>query len=264
MKPLLRQNAELRKDNIWNWSLPAFVTKLPDGRNLNVCPQAGACAKVCYAMNGSYRFPSVKASHQHNLTLILDDIDGWRQLMIEELAHKRFRPTGTPRTVDGLESHDHLHPTVRQLLDDGAAAVRIHDGGDFFSAAYLWAWLAVASAHPDVLFYAYTKEVTLFRALDPETTPANFLWVYSLGGKQDHLLDLEVDRHADVFPTAEEIEREGYFDQTPNDLLCVLAPSNKIGIPSNRIPAFRKRQGDQTFGQMERGMVRHSRERLHD
>ncbi|WP_424234620.1 GP88 family protein [Actinophytocola sp.] len=46
---LLRQNRRLRALRIYNWSLPALAARLPDGRNVKVCPSAGVCASVCYA-----------------------------------------------------------------------------------------------------------------------------------------------------------------------------------------------------------------------
>lgn len=81
--------------------------------------------------------------------------------------------------------------------------------------------------------------------------PENFLWVFSLGGKEDHLLDLEADRHADVFPDAASIEAAGYADQSANDLLCVLHPNHRVGIPANNIKHFKKRQGTETFGSLQ-------------
>lgn len=137
-KPLLRQNAELKKDHVFNWSLPAWVTTFEDGTSFNVCPQAGACAKVCYAMNGTYRFPAVKAAHQRNLLLTQDGT--FMADMITELRGKKFRPKNEPRVVAGLDSIEHLSPRVQELLNSGAAAVRVHDGGDFYSDEYLADW----------------------------------------------------------------------------------------------------------------------------
>ncbi|WP_410575783.1 GP88 family protein, partial [Amycolatopsis sp. cmx-4-61] len=105
---LLRQNRELKRLGIWNWSLPAFAGKLPDGRNYNACPSAGICAQACYARNGTYLFPQVKARHQENLRSTMDDLPGWQHAMLDELSHQRF--------ID--------------------AWVRIHDSGDFYSL--LW------------------------------------------------------------------------------------------------------------------------------
>jgi hypothetical protein len=251
---VLTQNSEMRRDKVWNWTLPAWVTRLPDGTAVNVCPQAGACVKVCYAKNGTYNFPAVKAAHVRNLEWVVRDLGGWAAALMNELAERRFQPTGTPRLPELDRSH--LTPEVAALLDSGAAAVRIHDSGDFLSEEYLLAWLTIAQLTPGVLFYAYTKEVELLRRATAEGAPPNFLWCYSLGGRQDHLLDLAVDRHADVFPDEAAIEAAGYASQDANDLLCVLAPSNRIGIPANNIPAFRKRMGGRTFGELESAVRR--------
>jgi len=257
---LLRQNAELKRDHVWQFSLPAWVTRLPDGRTINVCPQAGACVKLCYARNGTFNFPVVKASHQRNLLLAMDHQEDFISQVNTELEHRRFHANGVPRLPD--LSRSHLSPFTAALLDNGAACIRIHDSGDFFSDDYLAAWLRIAQHNPSVLFYAYTKEVTRFRHVISLTNyPRNFLWVYSLGGKEDHLLDLAEggDRHADVFPNEAAIVEAGYYSQDANDLLCVLAPSTRIGIPTNNIPHFKKRQGGMTFGQLEAETKRHRR-----
>jgi hypothetical protein len=52
MTRLLRQDRELREVGAWNWTLPALGAKLDDGRTIHTCPQAGACAALCYARSG--------------------------------------------------------------------------------------------------------------------------------------------------------------------------------------------------------------------
>jgi hypothetical protein len=242
--PLLTQNSELRADGIWNWTLPAWVVRLSDGRSFNVCPSAGACAKVCYARNGTYLLPASRAAHLDNLRAAF--APDFPERMLNELT--RHRPAGRPH-LPALP-RGHLHPHVARLLDLGAPLIRIHDSGDFFSESYLWAWMTIAAAAPGVIFYAYTKEVRLLEAAATQAPP-NFLWIYSLGGRQDHLVDRDTMRHADVFPTAEAIAQAGYYDQSAHDLLAVTAPSLRIGIPANRIPAFVKRQAGRTFSAME-------------
>lgn len=254
---LLTQNSELRRDGIWNWTLPAWVTELDDGRRINVCPQAGACVKVCYARNGTYLFPAVAEAHRRNLQLIVDQPTRWEALMSAELRHDRFLPSMSQR-IPGLP-REHLSGTVTGLLDSGARAVRIHDSGDFFSDDYTLAWLRIAKLTPHVLFYAYTKEVTRFRRLVAGAAPRNFLWVYSMGGREDHLIDRETERHADVFPDREAIRAAGYFDQDDHDLLAVVAPNHRIGIPANNIPSFNKRLAGRTFGEVEAEQTRHAR-----
>jgi len=247
--PYLTQNSEMRRDGVWNFTLPAWVVELPDGSHFNVCPNAGACAKFCYARNGTYLFPKVRGKHLSNLTLVRDDPD-WVERICEELGHKRFRVKGVPRRVPGLDSQEHLSDFVRHWLLWGGQAVRIHDSGDFFSRAYLDGWAEVARRNFDVLFYFYTKEVALLRDAAP-TLPRNMLWLYSLGGKQDHLIDKDTERHADVFPDEDAIIDAGYMSQHASDLLAVLLPTTRIGIPQNNIPAFKKRLAGRTFGEAQ-------------
>lgn len=215
---LLTQNSDLRADGIWNWTLPALATKLPDGRAIKTCPAAGVCASACYARNGTYNIPTVIERHQANLTYVLDDLPGWQRQMSTELAHVRHR----------------------------GGWVRIHDAGDFFSDRYLSAWLRIIAFRPYVNFYCYTKEVSRFRRLVEPAPPRNFRWVYSYGGKEDHLLRPGVDRVADVFPDDASITGAGWHSQDASDLLAVLGPA-PVGIPANNIPQYRKRMAGRTF-----------------
>lgn len=220
---LLTQNRELRRIGAWNWTLPAWAGRMADGRTYNTCPSAGVCAKACYALQGTYLFPAVRARHQANLAYVLDDPSGWEAQMLAEVNHRRHR----------------------------GGYIRIHDAGDFFSADYLAAWLRITRATPEVTFYSYTKEVELFRNLVESDPPTNFRWVYSFGGTQDESLDDTRDRVADVFPTIEAMEVAGYADQSESDLLAVLGPP-LVGIPANNIPQYRKRLAGRTFRQWQR------------
>jgi len=40
---LLTQNRELRREGIFNWTLPAWAGRFADGRTYNTCPEPGAC-----------------------------------------------------------------------------------------------------------------------------------------------------------------------------------------------------------------------------
>ena len=246
---LLTQNSELRDIGVWNWSLPAWVVTLEDGSRFNVCPSAGSCANLCYARNGTYLFPEVRHAHLRNLKMVREHLEGWTRAMTDELAHPRFRPSGTPRAAaPGAEM---LDPWIADWLAVGGQAVRIHDAGDFFDDAYLLAWLRIARAYPDVLFYAYTKEVSRFRRLVEPDPPVNFRWIYSMGGREDHLLDLDRDRHAEVFPSREAIAEAGYQSQDESDLYAVTLTTTRVGIPANNIAHFRTRQGSATFGELQ-------------
>jgi hypothetical protein len=220
---MLRQNRELKEIGVWNWTLPALGARLDDGRTVLTCPNAGACASLCYARNGTYLFPKVKAAHARNLKRVLDNLDGWR---VDMIAEARKRAAGR--------------------------YVRIHDSGDFFDDAYLAAWIEIAAAVPETTFYAYTKEVSRFKRMVEGRAPSNFKWLYSMGGKEDHLIDVVNDRHAEVFHSAEALEAAGYFNQEASDLLAIEAPTNKIGIVANNIPHFKKKQGGETFGSLQK------------
>ena len=221
---LLTQNSELRPDGIYNWSIPALAAKLSNGKNIKTCPNAGACANVCYARNGTYNFSNVKARHTANLEYVINDPQGWFAQMLEEVNHPRMR----------------------------GKYVRIHDSGDFFSEDYLRLWLKIALLTPDVTFYCYTKEVSMFKRIVEYDCPKNFRYLYSLGGREDYLIDLELDRHADVFPDDAAILEAGYANQDASDLLAITLTSNKIGIPQNNIPQFRKRLAGRTFGEVQK------------
>ena len=229
-KHLLTSNSNLRPHGIANWTIPALVTKLPDGRTVRTCPNAGICARLCYARAGAYRFSNVLAKHQQNLAYVLDDPAAWTEQMIREIGRRRARPVDCPVCS----------------RSDFPIKVRIHDAGDFFSDDYALAWLDVIGAHPGVLFYAYTKEVELARRLFTPNQPANFLLVYSYGGKQDVMLDPARDRVCDVFPDVEALRAAGYHDQAACDLLAVLGPT-PVGMAANNIPHLLNRLGDRTF-----------------
>lgn len=222
LMPLLSNgNSDLRRDGIWTWSLPAWVTKLDDGRTINCCPSAGECAKPCYARKGTYNFRNVKSKHQANLKRVLDDLDGWETEMLVELSRPKF---------------------VNKFI-------RIHDGGDFFSREYLDAWLRIMRATPKTTFYCYTKEVKMFKEVVEPDYPRNFYWVYSFGGRQDHLI-ADNDRQADVFPTEQALNEAGFFDQEKSDLLAIQGP-HKVGIVINNHPGAVKGLAGLSFRELQ-------------
>ncbi|MFJ8965334.1 hypothetical protein ACIRG5_38710 [Lentzea sp. NPDC102401] len=219
---MLTQNSEMRQIGAWNWSLPAWAGRLADGRTFNTCPSAGVCAQACYARHGTYTWPVVRAKHHANLAFVLDDLSAWETAMVTELSAAKFH----------------------------GAWIRIHDSGDFFSDAYLQAWLRICLARPGTNFYAYSKEVERFRRLVEASPPPNFLWVFSYGGTQDSSLNPDTDRVADVFPDEAAIAKAGWASQEASDLLAVLGP-HLVGIPANRIPAYLKRLAGRRFSEWQ-------------
>ncbi|WP_327411354.1 hypothetical protein OG458_42210 (plasmid) [Streptomyces sp. NBC_01281] len=237
-KWLLSQNERMKKQGIFNWTLPAWAVQLtdenPDGtvtvRTVNVCPSAGVCAKHCYALgsdSGYIRFPAARDRHLRNLRMVLDTPLRWQAQMSAELRHPRYQ-----------------RDAEKNLLGH----IRIHDAGDFFDDSYTLMWLQIMRGAPKGLtFYAYTKEVDRFRRLVEPNPPANFKYVFSRGGKQDSLIDPTRDRDADVFLTLDDLKAAGYSSQAASDLLAVHGPP-RVGMTVNR-----HRKGmTASFGELQR------------
>lgn len=227
MALLTNGNSDLKRDRIWTWTLPAWVVNLPDGRTVNTCPSAGECAPMCYARKGTYRFGNVLKAHTRNLTLVIDSLPEWEDTMSRELDARKF-----------IGAH-----------------IRIHDAGDFFSNEYLSAWLRIIKAHPETVFYCYTKEVARFRGMVEPDPPVNFRYVYSYGGRQDSAIMI-TDRRCDVFPSTELLDNAGFHDQRESDLLAIYGPP-EVGIVINNHPGAVKRMNGRSLSEMQK--QRHQR-----
>jgi hypothetical protein len=107
-----------------------------------------------------------------------------------------------------------------RLLNDNlpkdAGVVRIHVAGDMFNLSYFDAWLFVAAANPDVLFYAYTKSLRywvdrLGNGVDTfSIIPDNLILTASRGGREDHLIEQHNLREAVVVNSEAEADKLGY------------------------------------------------------
>lgn len=242
---LLMQNSELRPLGIFNWTIPAWYAVRADGTRVKTCPHAGRCTKVCYALYGKYIYTPVKARHLANLEFVLDHRDEFVDMMVSELAHPRFNYREESLDLDHDPSDEWLHNWIVR----GGRGVRIHDAGDFFEEWYLQLWIEIARRRPHVLFYAYSKEILLL--LDYlGRLPENFRIIFSYGGMQDSMIDRNLHRHSDVFPTADALRLAGYYNQGGNDLLAVTAPSNRIGIVANNIPAANRIFAGRTMSEL--------------
>jgi hypothetical protein len=194
------------------------VVTLTNGERFNTCPNAGVCGAFCYAKAGTFQFRNVKRAHIEKLEWVLYRRDEWTELMINELAKPKYI----------------------------SKYVRIHDAGDFFDRDYAERWLMIAKYTPKTIFYTYTKEVKLFKSLE-WALPSNFIVIYSYGGKQDHLIDPENDRHSDVFTDYDEMIQLGYNDIADDDKQAAIHPNKKVGLYRNNIPHIVKRMGNKRF-----------------
>jgi hypothetical protein len=98
------------------------------------------------------------------------------------------------KNFEAIKESDCLSQTVA-LIDRSiprrqgkTKLVRFHQSGDFFSQSYFDAWLLVARYNPELIFYGYTKALTLWVKRLGEI-PSNFKLVASRGGTHDHLIE---------------------------------------------------------------------------
>ena len=243
-RDLLRKgNSELAGLGIFVWSIPALVAKSDKFGRIKTCPNAGICAALCYARTGRYTFRPVVNAHTKNLEEYMSDPFAWKQKLQNELKARKFRPTGKAHSFDWETRQD-----FDWWVTSGGKAVRIHDAGDFFSYRYLLDWLDIADNNPNILFYTYSKQVSDFKKANKEgKIPKNFIVIFSMGGKQDELIDTSQDRHDDIFPNLQALTAAGYEDQEKSDLMAALLPTNKIGIVANNIPRLLRLQGIKSF-----------------
>lgn len=183
---------------IFNFSIPAgndkFTGKI-------TCPFAGSCLKLCYAKKGAYRWSNV------------------------ELAlSRRYQATKESNFVELITNELNKVRKGKQIY------VRIHDSGDFYSPGYFQKWLEIARLNPSVRFYAYTKSHSFIR--DNFYIPENMDLIYSLGSKNDQLINQETERHSKIFHSKEQMEREGYFDASYLDINATkwVTENKKIGL----------------------------------
>lgn len=97
---------------------------------------------------------------------------------------------------------------IEWALPKNADVIRIHVGGDFFNREYMKAWCVVATAHPEITFYAYTKSLNYWIELKKDI-PQNLKLNASKGGKFDQLIETHKLKYAEVVFSEEEAKEKG-------------------------------------------------------
>ena len=191
---LLTRNSKIKKSKkrTFNFGIPAFKS----ASGMFTCPNAGACAKGCYALAGAYRFSNVAKTFEARLAVTL--------------------------------SNDFVDAMLKEIDDCRAERIRIHDSGDFYSEEYLDKWVSIMQARPNVEFYAYTKMVSMFKKR-LNSLPKNFKLVFSFGGTEDKLIDVSKDRHSLVFENETDLKQAGYANASEQDDIA-LGKNPKIGL----------------------------------
>ena len=194
----LKKTAQEFGVKIFNFSIPAGNDK---ATGKITCPFAASCLSLCYAKKGMYRFGNV-----------------------ERALSKRYEASKEADFVARITSE------LAKVKKDKPVYVRIHDSGDFYSPAYFAKWLEIARLNPSVRFYAYTKSHSFIRG--NFNLPENFDLIYSLGSKNDELINQETERHSKIFYSMDEMNAAGYTDASYLDLNATkwFTGSNKIGL----------------------------------
>lgn len=136
----------------------------------------------CFAASSEALFPKVFITRARNLETI-------------KFALKEGGPT-----YAGICIQQALSEQITRKV----TKVRIHESGDFFSQAYLQAWLDVADRMPELDFYCYSKNLPLFLGMEAYT-PQNFYLTASMGGKFDrYIQEGHFKRYSVVVKTEEE------------------------------------------------------------
>ena len=183
---------------IFNFSIPAGNDKIT---GKITCPFAAECLKLCYAKKGAYAWSNVQLA-----------------------LHERFEASKETDFVARVTSELAKVKPGKQIY------IRIHDSGDFYSPAYFAKWLEIARLNPAVRFYAYTKSHSFIRG--NFNLPENFDLIFSLGSKNDELINQESERHSKIFQSMEEMSAAGYSDSSYLDLNATkwVTANHKIGL----------------------------------
>lgn len=226
-----------------------LIFNLPAGYS---CPSAGVCktfadrvtGKItdlpqlngtvaddyrCFAAMAETR-PTVRTSRWHNWDLL-------REVMYSD-----------SNQVDLMADLIDLSLSVQDEYD----LIRIHEAGDFWIETYMKAWLTVAARRPKQKFYAYTKSLGMWLALQ-DLIPDNVYFTASHGGALDYLIPKHLDvfkRIAYVVYTEEEAATRG-LEIDHDDSHCLgdkpfallVHGSQRAGSAASKALSLRKKQG---------------------
>ena len=101
-----------------------------------------------------------------------------------------------------------MFEAIRAAMPKNLGICRIHVAGDFFSQNYFDAWVMMAKAHPDRLFYAYTKSLTYWLRRRDDI-PENLVLTASFGGRLDNKIETEKLRSSVVVYSVQEAIDKG-------------------------------------------------------
>jgi hypothetical protein len=214
------------------------------------CPGAKDCFAMAVRRNGKTKLVRGKdckfTCYQASLESIFPTLFNMAQRNLDLLK--------AAKTVEAMGQ------LIHDSLPRQARIIRIHPGGDFFSEEYFMAWINVALNNPNLLMYAYTKSVHIYRKLK-HLVPSNLVITASMGGKYDNLITKSMKTCQVVF-SPEEAESKGlpidHDDSHAYSLgikhFCVLLHGKQQGgsAASEALSALRRR-GMGAYNKTEKG-----------
>lgn len=178
-----RGNSKLDK-KIYTFSLPAGWT----------CPCANEClsksnpdtGKITDGKETKYRcFAASQEAIYHNVRL-----SRWNNF----------------KALKTCKSLGEMVELINGNLPINAEIIRVHVSGDFFNEMYFKAWMEVARINPHIIFYGYTKRVSLLVKFK-QVIPENFRFVASVGGTEDKEIFVNRLKYAVVVFSENEAKR---------------------------------------------------------
>lgn len=149
------------------------VVEIMGKRTIKDGPQ---CKFRCFSASQEVVYPNVYNSRKHNFDLLREPKDSMGKFEL-----------------------------LNNSMPKDLGICRIHVAGDFFNLAYMMAWATMAEAHPDRLFYAYTKSLPFWLKLRRYISSLpNFVLTASSGGRHDNLIGRHRLREAKVIFTEAE------------------------------------------------------------
>lgn len=208
---LISQNTKIAKSGtnqiFYDLTLPAFMGVWADEKTntlktIKTCPNADKCKNFCYAARGGYiMFSPSGIASSRLITFLMNDYEGFKSRLASELQSALMSAKTSGNKV----------------------VLRLSDSGDLLSESYLAMVYDIARSFPSILFYTYTKMVSMIKK-NASNQPKNVIFNFSFGGTEDDLIDTKVDKHAVVVPKSVfsdlEIEDETakYRNYTPKAL----------------------------------------------
>lgn len=119
-----------------------------------------------------------------------------QEVLFSNVYNSRKHNTDLIRSTKNVDDCTEL---LMSSLPQNLGVCRIHVAGDFMNEAYMWAWGNVAIAHPDKLFYAYTKSLNYWvNSKEWFDNIPNLVLTASYGSRFDAFISLYGLRHTKV------------------------------------------------------------------